>query len=241
LSETPPISNFENNPGALADALPHIATESPYVENGRGYGSHQAILDLVEPDGDLLDVGCASGYLMARIHDSKGCSCVGIEPNHEAATAARKAGFRVIEDDALSSITRMAITDRFDQIIFGDVLEHMLDPVAVLKSCHALLKSSGRIIVSLPNIVGPRGRVPITLGIWRYRESGIFDETHLRFYSVKTGRELLRKAGYQINNEIFVGPLTTLGGRSLKYVTALRPNLLANQMIFSATPIVAAI
>jgi methionine biosynthesis protein MetW len=189
------------------------------------------------PHAAILDVGCAAGYLMAHLQDSKGCHCVGIEQVRESAMAARNTGFRVLEDDALSGITSLAETDQFDHIIFGDVLEHLIDPMAVLIASRSLLRPSGNIIVSLPNIVSLHARATIALGIWRYHESGIFDKTHLRFYSVKTGRELLREAGYRITHEDFVGPLTFHGGRRLKAVIALRPNLLANQMIFAAVPI----
>ncbi len=209
-------------------------TVSSYHENGRGYGSHQAIVDLVNPNSDILDVGCASGYLMSQLEESKKCRCVGIEPNLDSAEVARSRGFTVIGQDAMSAFNTLGSSDKFDQIIFGDVLEHMVDPLTVLSMCRGLLRPSGMVIVSLPNIVGPRGRVPTTLGIWRYHESGIFDKTHLRFFSVPTGRELMIDAGFRIDKEIFVGPLTTLGGRRLRQLTALRPNLLANQMVFSA-------
>jgi methionine biosynthesis protein MetW len=207
---------------------------SSYHVNGRGYGSHQAIIELVTPNSNVLDVGCASGYLMTQLEQSKECRCTGIEPHLESARLARSSGFTVIDKDAITAFKSLESSERFDQIIFGDVLEHMVDPSAVLSKCRDLLRPTGMVIVSLPNIVGPRGRVPTTFGIWRYQDSGIFDKTHLRFFSVPTGRELLVDAGFRIEREIFVGPLTTLGGRPLRRLTALRPNLLANQMVFSA-------
>ena len=173
---------------------------------------------------------------MAYLRDNKGCQCMGIEPHPESAIAAESAGFVVSNEDALTGIEKIKSSHKYDHIIFGDVLEHMVDPMPVLLASKSLLKPGGSIVISLPNIVGPRGRVPIIFGIWRYKESGIFDKTHLRFYSVKTGRELIQNAGYEIVNEVFVGPLTTLGGRAWKHVTGLRPNLLANQMIFDARP-----
>ena len=209
-------------------------TISSYHANGRGYGSHQAIVELVTPNSDVLDVGCASGFLMSQLEESKECRCVGIEPDLYSAEVARSNGFTVLGQDAVSAFETLESSEKFDQIIFGDVLEHMIDPLTVLSKSLDLLRPSGAVIVSLPNIVGPRGRVPTTLGIWRYHESGVFDRTHLRFFSVPTGRELMINAGFRIEQEIFVGPLTTLGGRPFRRLTSFRPNLLANQMIFLA-------
>ena len=66
---------------------------------------------------------------------------------------------------------------------------------------------------------------------------GIFDSTHLRFFTIRTGRELLVEASYAITDERFVGPLTFLGGRRLESITRLRPQVLANVMIFAARPV----
>jgi hypothetical protein len=75
--------------------------------------------------------------------------------------------------------------------------------------------------VSLPSVVGPRGRLPIFFGVWRYRDSGVFNRTHLRFYSIKTGRALVIEVGFTSVDEALIGPLTTIGGRPLKTITAL--------------------
>ena len=113
----------------------------------------------------------------------------------------------------------------------------MTEPGQILEYCRSLLCPNGTIIVSLPNIVSLRARMRIACGIWRYEEMGIFDATHLRFFTVRTGRELLEQAGYAIFDERFVGPLTFLGGRRLESITRLRPQILANVMIFAERPI----
>ena len=238
MSRNPPIPNLGNEPFKTDSASPQAPTNSPYGFQNRGYGSHQAISNLVRPGTDVLDVGCASGYLRAHLRDSKECQCVGIEPNRESAMAGQSRGLNIVIDDALSGISSLAPTARFDHIIFGDVLEHLIDPMTVLNASRDLLRPSGSLIVSLPNIVSLHARATIALGIWRYHEAGIFDKSHLRFFSVKTGRELLCDATYRITQEEFVGPLTFWGGRRLKSVIKLRPNLLANQMVFSAVPII---
>jgi SAM-dependent methyltransferase len=173
---------------------------------------------------------------MEYLREVKQCECIGIEIETDAASDARRADFRVIHGSAEQGIAAMADHHPFDHVIFGDVLEHMANPLAVLATSRTLLNSNGTAIVSLPNIVSLRARLNLLLGEWRYEDAGIFDRTHLRFFSVATGRELIAESGFRITHESFVGPLTFHGGRRFLPAIALRPGLLANQMVFEARP-----
>jgi len=212
------------------------ASSQQYRFNTRGYGSHQAIAELVEPESFVLDVGCASGYLMQFLRETKGCRCVGIEINALGAAEARAADFHVIGADVGRGLQAVRSLMPFDYVIFGDVLEHLSNPHIALQQTLDMLSPRGHIIVSLPNVVSLGARIRLLRGIWRYEDMGIFDRTHLRFYSVETGRELLTRNGYCIEQERFVGPFTVYGGRHLQSITRLRPGILANQMVFRATP-----
>jgi methionine biosynthesis protein MetW len=226
--------------GGIGDRPPDRETDgahpTPYMLNRRGYGTHQAIAERVRPDSKILDVGCASGYVMAYLREAKGCDAVGIEQDSDAAHQARLADFSVIEEDAERGMVTAASYGPFDHVIFGDVLEHMVDPGPVLAASHGLLRPGGSVIVSLPNIVSLRARVQLAMGVWRYADAGIFDRTHLRFFTVATGRALVTGCGFSISHESFVGPLTFFGGRRFLALTALRPGLLGNQMVFEALP-----
>jgi len=218
----------------------HTETVSPpsthYALNRRGYGTHQAIAARVRPGSRILDVGCASGYVMGYLRDVKGCEGIGIEQDPAAAHQARLAGFSVVEDGAERGMAVAASDGPFDHIVFGDVLEHMVDPGPVLAGSRDLLHSDGTVIVSLPNVVSLRARMRLASGVWRYEDSGIFDRTHLRFFTVSTGRNFVIECGFRISHETFVGPLTFLGGHRLLALTALRPGLLGNQMVFELRP-----
>lgn len=203
----------------------------------RGYGTHQAIVEMVRIGAKVLDVGCASGYLMEHLRASKNCQCMGIEPNPESAGRASSLGFEVISESASRAHPAIEHRGPFDHIVFGDVLEHMVEPLQVLGRYRSLLAPDGTIIVSLPNIVSLRARFRIACGIWRYEEMGIFDRTHLRFFTIRTGQELIVQAGLSIVDQRFVGPLTFYGGRRLQGVTRIRPEIFANNMIFAARPI----
>ncbi len=191
-------------------------------------------MELVRAGTNVLDVGCASGYLMKHLQEEKSCHCGGIEMNVEAAKEAANLGFDVVAEGARGALPSLEDRGPFDHIVFGDVLEHMVDPLQVLEGYRSLLTWDGTIIVSLPNIVSLVARCRIACGIWRYEEMGIFDRTHLRFFTVRSGRELLTQAGFSIVDQRFVGPLTVYGGKQFARITRFRPQLLANGMIFSA-------
>jgi 2-polyprenyl-3-methyl-5-hydroxy-6-metoxy-1,4-benzoquinol methylase len=74
---------------------------------------------------------------------------VGVEPFREDFQSAQTKGLEVINCSAEDAMTQ--IKERFEFIVFADVLEHLQDPAAVLESCHGLLKPKGKIIISIPN------------------------------------------------------------------------------------------
>jgi 2-polyprenyl-3-methyl-5-hydroxy-6-metoxy-1,4-benzoquinol methylase len=89
----------------------------------------------------------------------------------------------------------------FDVIICGDVLEHLLDPWAVVAKYGASLKVGGVIIASIPNIREITTFKKIYLrGDFKYEQEGTFDRTHLRFFCKKNMIDLLQPKGFQVIN-----------------------------------------
>ena len=93
----------------------------------------------------------------------------------------------------------------FDLLLFGDVIEHTRDPLAILREAGALLAPRGQVIVSVPNVANLRVRLGLARGRFDYTESGILDKTHLRFFTLRSARELMRQAGYHITRESYSG------------------------------------
>lgn len=92
----------------------------------------------------------------------------------------------------------------FDLVVCNDVLEHMADPQKALATIRAKMAADGRLVGSLPNVRS----VWVLLDLlfrrdWRYRESGVLDSTHLRFFTFKSARRLLTESGFEI--EVFRG------------------------------------
>jgi 2-polyprenyl-3-methyl-5-hydroxy-6-metoxy-1,4-benzoquinol methylase len=217
---------------------PDGSASDRYTLNRRGFGTHQAIVSLVRPRARLLDVGCADGSLGAVLRSSRDARVLGVEPDRTAAAAAASSLDDVVVGDIRDRAVHEAAAARgpYDQIILGDVLEHTHEPDLVLRGLRPLLAPGGSIILSLPNVLSLRARARLLAGVWRYEDTGIFDRTHLRFFSVASARELVTAAGLERVREFDVGPLSHRLGPIGARLTALRPGLLANQVVMEAVP-----
>jgi SAM-dependent methyltransferase len=120
---------------------------------------------------------------------------VGVEIQTEAAARARESYDLVLDMPIEDAIPR--ITGTFDLIICADVLEHLLDPWSVVESLRRLAHRDTVLAVSIPNIRHWRALVRLAVGRgFAYEESGIFDSTHLRFFTSADALRMLRDAGW---------------------------------------------
>jgi 2-polyprenyl-3-methyl-5-hydroxy-6-metoxy-1,4-benzoquinol methylase len=86
--------------------------------------------------------------------------------------------------------------ERFDLVLCGDVLEHLVDPWTALRCLRALCPN-GYSIVSLPNVAHVSTFIALLRSHWPYRERGIHDRTHLRFFGRNNLSELYQGAGFR--------------------------------------------
>ena len=160
--------------------------------------SHALIIELLGLDKRVLDVGCATGNL-AEVLAGRGCRVTGIEIDPEAARQAEKLCERVIVGD-VENLDLGAELDEadFDVIVFGDVLEHLKDPLQTLRRFKPFLQTEGYVIASIPNIAHGSVRLALMQGRFRYRSLGLVDDTHLRFFTRETVEQLFDDAGFLI-------------------------------------------
>ena len=92
----------------------------------------------------------------------------------------------------------LSARSEYDFIIFADVLEHLPEPSKVLRRCVASLKPDGKVIISVPNVANIVVRLSLLLGRFEYRDRGILDRTHLRFFTRKTLTRLLDESGFNL-------------------------------------------
>jgi O-antigen biosynthesis protein len=81
-------------------------------------------------------------------------------------------------------------------VVFGDVLEHLRDPMPVLRRARALLAPGGSVVISVPNVAHGDVRLALLLGRFRYTKLGLLDETHTRFFTRENLDPFLRDAGF---------------------------------------------
>lgn len=166
------------------------------------------IFQLIEPDKRILDVGCGTGKLAEQLRLKKNCYVVGIERDEvEARLAQQRCDKLLLADvEKLEDIPFQA--GYFDIIVFADILEHLLNPEAVLQRFKKYLPDSGYVFVSVPNIANWSIRLKLLAGKWNYKETGLLDKTHIRFFTLKTVKEMIQRCGYTIT---YLGCTSGLG------------------------------
>lgn len=172
-----------------------------YEQKNKYYysGSNPLILKRIKPGATtVLDVGCAEGNLGAAIR-KQGVRVYGLELFPAAAEEAAKKLDHVLCGD-IETIDLPYKEQQFDYITFGDVLEHLKDPWAVLRKVKPFLKPSGSIVACIPNVGHVSIIAELLAGNWTYVEAGLLDQTHYRFFTLNGIKELFRAAGYQLTD-----------------------------------------
>lgn len=160
--------------------------------------AHRLVLAAVPP-GRVLDVGCAGGHLAARLR-AAGREVVGVELD---AGPARARGLDVVEGSIDDPALRARLPDGLDAVVCADVLEHLPDPAQTLRFLTTLLRPGGAAIVSLPNAAHWTMRRELARGRFPQADHGLFDRTHLRWFTRAGARELLAGAGLTVAAESF--------------------------------------
>ncbi len=155
------------------------------------------VYGFIKPNSTILDIGCSSGNFGEIINAEKKCIVDGVEIYEDDFIEAKKKLRNVfkldIETDDLS-----AIKEKYDYVYFGDVIEHLKDPVKSLVRIKKLLNSSGQIIFSIPNMAHLSVRLMLLQGKLEYGETGLLDKTHLHLYTHEEVQRVFNEAGFQI-------------------------------------------
>jgi SAM-dependent methyltransferase len=159
---------------------------------------HAFMLDLVGCNRRVLELGAAAGHVTRALVD-RGCVVTAIECDGEAAVQLKGVADEVFVGDLNNAAIFDDVPPYFDVVLAGDVLEHLLAPQEVLNRAVRLLKPGGSVVLSIPNVAHADVRLALLLGTWDYREWGLLDEGHVRFFTLKTTRELIRGAGLVIS------------------------------------------
>ena len=148
----------------------------------------------------VVEVGCSVGALAkAYLAVHPRCDYRGVEVDPDYAEAARRQGANVYcWDIETMSDADFAEVGAADCVVFGDVLEHLRDPWALLSRLRAALKPRSRVIACLPNMQHWSVQIRLATGQLRYEPSGLLDRTHLRWFTRATALELFQSSGYRV-------------------------------------------
>jgi 2-polyprenyl-3-methyl-5-hydroxy-6-metoxy-1,4-benzoquinol methylase len=176
----------------------------PAQEAGKGLGYYanprsEVVAKIPRPLGRVLDVGCGSGEV-ARTLRSAGAEVVdGIEINAEMAGRAREAVDAVHVGSVEDVLAGGELAGPYDTLVLYDVLEHLVDPAAVLRSLHAVAAPGARVHVSVPNARHYSLLIDLTLrGTFGYTDWGHRDVTHLRWFTRRDIEATLADAGWSV-------------------------------------------
>jgi 2-polyprenyl-3-methyl-5-hydroxy-6-metoxy-1,4-benzoquinol methylase len=180
----------------------HSAAELKYdVFNDSPGSTHQLVVSLVPEGARVLEFGCATGYMSEVLKLRLGCVVTGVELEPDAAAVASTRADRVIVGDAeVLDLDELLDDEEFDAVLFADVLEHLKDPGALLRRIRPFIAPGGVVVASIPNVAHGSLRLALLQGEFRYRQTGLLDGTHLRFFTRASIQDLFEEAGYVVTN-----------------------------------------
>lgn len=209
--------------------------------------SHRILLELIRRHrprgGTLLDLGAAGGELGSALREHFDRT-IGFEYNVDCVGELAGRFDQVVIAD-LERVKQLP--QAVSAIVLADVLEHLRSPASALRLVREALAEEGHAFISVPNIANITVRLGLLFGIFEYRDRGILDYTHLRFYTMRTIRREIENAGFRIEEirgssvpiRLIIGRYTPelllrVGERMLTWLTRLWRGLFAYQVILVA-------
>ena len=164
------------------------------------------VLNLIKNPGRVLDIGCGGGDI-AKFLQSAGFIVDGItismQELNESLPYLRNGHLFNLEN----GLPQEVMNETYDYVICAHVLEHICYPEKLLKDIHSCLAHRGTIIVALPNLFHYKSRWELVKGNFNYTTSGIWDNTHFKWYTYSTGKTLLENSGFKITSQTVTGDL----------------------------------
>jgi 2-polyprenyl-3-methyl-5-hydroxy-6-metoxy-1,4-benzoquinol methylase len=159
--------------------------------------THLYLVAAVPAGATVLELGPASGYMTKLLAD-KGCVVDAVEVNVRDAAKAKSYCRTMIVASVEDAGTFDRLAAQYTVVLMADVLEHLRAPEVVLQMVRRRLAPGGEALVSLPNIAHWRMRLSLLFGRFEYSDTELLDRTHLRFYTLKTGKRLFEDAGFKV-------------------------------------------
>ena len=201
------------------------------------YDRDVLLLGYVGAGKRVLELGCSTGFITRRLLQQD-CTVTAVENDLEAAEAAAATGAAVLKRDLNSQDWVSGLKPEFDVVLMGDVLEHLVRPAHVLRQVRPLLRTGGYAVICLPNVAHWLTRSQMAFGRFDYQPTGTLDTTHLRFFTVRSSRQMIESAGFRLlkTHPIIGGQMSGHLRPAWQLLAHLRPGLFAYQLLISAAP-----
>lgn len=152
----------------------------------------------------VLDIGAGNGIFAKYLMENHFECCIdGIEPSKYASQLAKQY-YRKFYIGEAQEFYKEIKSEEYDYIILADVIEHMQNPLNLLKELRAIIPYQCKIILSLPNVAFGAVRFSLMNGIFDYSDSGILENTHLRFFTLKTIESLVENSEFYIEKIFYL-------------------------------------
>lgn len=145
----------------------------------------------------VLDVGCGRGALGAALKARDPEVVVhGLEYVQEAVDVAATRIDTAAQVDLNTLESLPFELGSIDTMVFGDILEHLLDPQAVLATLLPYLAPDGRVVASIPNVKHWSVVLPLLVNdAWTYEDAGLLDRTHVHFFTLAEATKMFHEVG----------------------------------------------
>lgn len=151
----------------------------------------------VPAESRVLELGAATGYFTQFLTQKLRCEVDAVEI--DASMAERVTPWcqkLIIGDLDQLDLVEHFLSSHYDVVVCADVLEHLRNPARTLFQINKLLKPDGKLLISLPNVAYAGLIASLLDGNFDYREEGLLDQGHLRFFTKFSLEKLLNKAGF---------------------------------------------
>jgi 2-polyprenyl-3-methyl-5-hydroxy-6-metoxy-1,4-benzoquinol methylase len=169
------------------------------VDPLRANNSHAIALQLIGHNKRVLEIGAAGGHVTKAIKSQDNYVFAVERDGRFKADLQNIADDVVITDLDWLDLRSKCNKHSFEVILAGDVLEHCLHPDLVMLQFHDLLSADGFIVLSIPNVAHGDVRLSLLTGHFDYRETGLLDHTHIRFFTRATLDNFLERNGFEID------------------------------------------
>lgn len=164
------------------------------------------VIRMVGTEKRVLEIGAGPGSITKLLQTVGNCRVTALEIDSEAIKKLAPYCERVYQADLNNSawIDIIKNEGRFEVIVAADVLEHVYEPLSVLSAMKRFLREDGYIIVSLPHVGHSAIHACLLQEDFEYRDWGLLDRTHIRFFGIKNIQALFENAGLKITHAEYV-------------------------------------